>query len=103
MKPSNTSKIFSKEQMQAALNKAPDTVEPDDEDYNPNDSAEVATYWKNATVQYPKRGKQKAPLKVPVSIRLSAEVVEYFKQSGEGWQSRLDDALKQYITEHGHA
>lgn len=100
MKQDNTLKTFSKAQMQAALNNAPDTVEIEG-DYNPNDAAQVADYWKDAKVQYPKRGKQKAPLKIPVSIRLSAEVVEYFKQSGEGWQTQLDDALKQYIVEHG--
>ena len=101
MKRNNTLKMFSKEQMQAALNSAPDTVEVVEGDYNPNDAAQVAAYWKEAKVQYPKRGKQKSPLKIPVSIRLSAEVVEYFKQSGEGWQTQLDDALKQYIIEHG--
>ncbi len=40
------------------------------------------------------RGTQKAPKKVAVSIRLSTEVVEYFKSSGPGWQSRIDAALK---------
>jgi uncharacterized protein (DUF4415 family) len=41
-----------------------------------------------------KRGPQKAPTKIPVSIRLSAEVVKYFKAKGPGWQSRIDDALR---------
>ncbi len=40
------------------------------------------------------RGPQKAPTKVPVSIRLSPEVVEHFKSQGPGWQSRIDAALK---------
>jgi uncharacterized protein (DUF4415 family) len=41
-----------------------------------------------------KRGPQKAPTKVPVSIRLSPEVVKHFKAKGPGWQSRIDDALR---------
>jgi uncharacterized protein (DUF4415 family) len=41
-----------------------------------------------------KRGPQKAPTKIPVSIRLSPEVVKYFKAKGPGWQSRIDDALR---------
>lgn len=40
------------------------------------------------------RGAQKAPTKVPVSIRLSADVLEHFKSQGPGWQSRIDAALK---------
>ena len=40
------------------------------------------------------RGSQKAPKKIPVSIRLSPEVVEHFKAGGPGWQRRIDEALK---------
>ena len=35
-----------------------------------------------------KRGPQKAPTKVAVSIRLSPEVVKHFKAKAPGWQSR---------------
>jgi uncharacterized protein (DUF4415 family) len=48
------------------------------------------------------RGKQRSPTKVKTSIRLSPEVIEHFKAEGEGWQRRIDQALKQYIREHGH-
>ena len=50
-----------------------------------------------------KRGKQKAPTKERITIRLSSEVVEYFRESGEGWQTRLDEALKGYIADHRKA
>lgn len=43
------------------------------------------------------RGPQKAAKKVPVSIRLSAEVIERFKASGPGWQGRIDDVLKKAL------
>ena len=39
------------------------------------------------------RGPQKRPTKIPVSIRLSPKVLAHFKATGEGWQTRLDDAL----------
>jgi len=45
----------------------------------------------------PKRGPQKAPTKIPVSIRLSPEVVKHFKAKGPGWQSRIDDALRKIV------
>lgn len=33
-----------------------------------------------------------------VSVRYSREVLEYFKSTGEGWQSRMDSVLRQYVT-----
>ena len=44
------------------------------------------------------RGPQKNPLKVPVSIRLSSDVVEYFKSQGKGWQTKINDILNDYVT-----
>lgn len=46
------------------------------------------------------RGQQKAPTKERITIRLSPEVVEAFRASGAGWQSRIDAALKTYLQEH---
>ena len=37
------------------------------------------------------RGPQKLPLKVPVSIRLSPDVIEYFKSQGKGWQTKINN------------
>lgn len=42
------------------------------------------------------RGPQKAPKKVPVSLRLSPDVIEHFKAGGPGWQSRIDDTLRKF-------
>jgi uncharacterized protein (DUF4415 family) len=41
-----------------------------------------------------RRGPQKAPKKVAVSIRLSREVLDHFKAGGPGWQARIDEALR---------
>ena len=43
------------------------------------------------------RGAQKAPTNIPVSIRLSPEVVNHFKKKGPGWQSRIDNALRKIV------
>ncbi len=40
------------------------------------------------------RGPQKAPTKVSVTLRLDSDVVERFRASGKGWQSRINDILK---------
>jgi uncharacterized protein (DUF4415 family) len=33
-----------------------------------------------------------------VSVRYSPEVLAYFKRTGEGWQSRMDGVLKEYVS-----
>ncbi|MBF0178604.1 MAG: BrnA antitoxin family protein [Magnetococcales bacterium] len=38
--------------------------------------------------------------KVSLSVRYSSEVVAYFRATGPGWQSRMDDALKNWIATH---
>jgi uncharacterized protein (DUF4415 family) len=43
------------------------------------------------------RGAQKAPTKVPVSIRLSRDVIDHFKAGGRGWQTRIDEALSKVV------
>jgi uncharacterized protein (DUF4415 family) len=35
--------------------------------------------------------------KVSTTIRLSPEVIENFKAAGDGWQTRIDLALKDWI------
>lgn len=41
-----------------------------------------------------RRGPQKAPTKVAVSMRLSRDVLDHFKAGGPGWQSRIDQTLR---------
>ena len=40
------------------------------------------------------RGPQAAPTKVLTSVRLDADVLEYFKSQGAGYQSRINAALR---------
>ena len=35
-----------------------------------------------------------------ITIRLSRDVTEYFRRSGRGWQTRMDEALQEYIATH---
>ena len=45
------------------------------------------------------RGRPKSlNLKQLVSVRYSSEVLEYFKATGEGWQTRMDCVLRQYVS-----
>lgn len=44
------------------------------------------------------RGPQKAPTKVSITVRLDPVVVEHFRNSGDGWQTRLNDTLVQVVS-----
>ncbi|WP_417232037.1 BrnA antitoxin family protein [Brevundimonas sp.] len=37
--------------------------------------------------------------KVPVSIRLDKDVVDHFKATGEGWQTRINSILREATTD----
>ena len=42
-----------------------------------------------------RRGPQQAPTKTPVTVRLDPDVLDKFKATGPGWQSRMNEALRQ--------
>ena len=49
------------------------------------------------------RGRPKSVnTKLLVSVRYSPEVLEYFKSTGAGWQSRMDNVLKDYVSNRGN-
>lgn len=103
MKRAPTSKplAFSKAQKAAAIAAAPDRVNDPKSPYDPNDAASVAAFWAKGNVRLPgQRGSQKRPTKVPVTVRYSPEVIEYFKATGEGWQTRMNIALQEYVEQH---
>lgn len=62
-----------------ATTDAPITYDPDTDLYDPNDPAQVQNFFSSAKV-IRKPGRPKAETtKIPTAIRLSSDVVEYFK------------------------
>ena len=85
---------------QDVVSDAPIAYDPDTDLYDPNDPAQVAAFFSTAKV-IRKPGRPKAQTtKVPIAIRLSPDVVEYFKATGSGWQSRIDAALHEWMAGH---
>jgi|APCry1669191860_1035381.scaffolds.fasta_scaffold00558_13 uncharacterized protein (DUF4415 family) len=44
-----------------------------------------------------RRGSQKEPTKVPTTIRFDADVLTALKASGRGWQTRVNDAMREVL------
>lgn len=43
------------------------------------------------------RGPQKAPRKLPVTIRVDPDTLERYRATGRGWQSRMNDVLRRGV------
>jgi uncharacterized protein (DUF4415 family) len=47
-----------------------------------------------------RRGKQQAPTKVSTTVRFDSDVLDAFRATGRGWQTRMNEALKEWLKEH---
>jgi uncharacterized protein (DUF4415 family) len=47
-----------------------------------------------------KRGVFYRPVKQLLSLRLDADVIGWFKSQGEGYQTRINSALREYVERH---
>ncbi len=114
MKRANTSPKFSPEKMKAAIKAAPSRTRRADSPYDPNDARAVAAYFADAVVvrgggyeavraalaakRAPgQRGPGKRPAKEAINIRLSPDVLGAFRATGDGWQTRVDGALRDWL------
>ena len=66
-----------------------------DPDNKPLTDSEMAQF--RAT---PGRPKSKTPTKVATTIRFDADVLEALKASGRGWQTRVNEAVREWIKSH---
>ncbi len=51
------------------------------------------------------RGAFYRPVKKQLTLRLDADVIEWFKthaRDGEGYQTSINSALREYVAQHGH-
>jgi len=68
--------------------------------YDPNEAAAVAAYWQQANIKR-SRGRPAAAVKRPtLSMRVDADVLDAFKATGQGWQTRINSALREAVA-HG--
>ena len=53
------------------------------------------TDWSNAV-----RGAFYRPIKRPLSLRVDADVIDWFQRQGQGYQTRMNAALREYVERH---
>jgi uncharacterized protein (DUF4415 family) len=83
-----------------AAQDAPVPFEAGSEPYDPNDTAAVAAFWTNANVKRG-RGRPVSAVKRPtLNMRVDADVLDAFKATGPGWQTRINDVLKAWVKSH---
>jgi len=46
------------------------------------------------------RGRPSGSDKTQIALRVDNRVLEAFKATGKGWQTRMNDALKEWLKEH---
>ena len=46
------------------------------------------------------RGRPAGSTKTQIALRVDNHVLNAFKATGKGWQTRINDALKQWLIEH---
>lgn len=74
-----------------------DLKKKSDREIDTSDIAEI-TRWDEAVV-----GRFYRPVKKQITLRLDADVIEWFKQKGDKYQTRINEALRDYIKTHRKA
>lgn len=104
MKRAATSKpSFSPGEIAAAIAAAPETAVQD-----PDNPPTTTADWKGAIVSRSlpelrdklaarRRGPGKAPHKVPTTIRFDPDVLAALKATGKGWQTRVNEAMRDWV------
>ena len=67
-----------------------------DKDIDYSDAPETdSAFWQGAEVNAP-------AVKRQVTLRIDPDIVEFFKASGQGYQTRINAVLRSYVKAHEH-
>lgn len=104
----------SPEQWEKLIATAPERVDDLECPYDPNDAAAVDMFWKDAVLvregglpavraqlaERRRKGPGRAPLKIATTIRFDADVLAALRASGSGWQTRVNEVMREWIKTH---
>ncbi len=98
LKSKHTASDWERVQREAARD-APIAHAVHDGPYDPNQPDAVTAYWRHATI---KRGPGRPALAVKrptLNMRVDADVLDAFKATGPGWQTRINAALRDAVAQ----
>ena len=76
---------------------APVPFDAESAPYDPNNAAAVTAYWSGATIKR-SRGRPAVAVKRPtLNMRVDAHVLDAFKATGPGWQTRINALLRDAV------
>lgn len=85
---------------QEAAADAPIPFDPETDLYDHNDPEQAAAFFASAKIiRKPGRPKAESTKKF-TGLRLDMDIVEAFRATGKGWQTLMNNALRQWLKEH---
>jgi uncharacterized protein (DUF4415 family) len=74
-------------------------ADPDNPELRPEQLSQMRPFRERQAER--RRGRPKSAVhKEPVTVRLDPQIVEFFRASGPGWQTRMNAALAEYVKRH---
>jgi uncharacterized protein (DUF4415 family) len=75
------------------INALRDSDAQDNAHADPDNQPTDASFWADADLFAPE------PQKIPIHIRISPDILEFFKKDGPGYQTRIHRVLEHYVTQ----
>jgi len=75
-------------------------ADPDNPEWTKEDFAQARPFAEVMAERKRMGRPPKETPKVSVTARYDADIVERFRATGDGWQTRMNDALRTYLKEH---
>ena len=76
---------------------APVSHDAESDPYDPNDEAAVSAFWSQASIRRGPGRPAVAVRRPTLNMRVDAEVLEAFKATGPGWQTRINALLRDAV------
>ena len=74
----------------------PVAYDPEVDPYDPNDDQAVKQFWAQAKVTRP--GRPRVAVQRPtLNMRVDPDVMQHLRDSGKGWQTRVNQVLREAV------
>lgn len=88
-------KLPSETDWERVRREARENIEPEEDEDSPDASAAM-----RAELERRRGGRPVGSSKVSTTVRFDREILETFRATGKGWQTRMNDALRDWLKSH---